>query len=69
MTLTEQRILKSVQILPAQSAVNVQWSDQVMRGDEIIAETYRRKTYTQDQKAEFVAEVEGAQNYAEVLGW
>lgn len=67
--LKEQRILKSVQILSQQSAVNVQWANQILRGDEVISEQYERKAYTQDQKESFLEEVEGAEAYISILGW
>jgi hypothetical protein len=69
MALTEQRVLKSVQVLSQQSAVNVQWASQIWRGDELVTETYERKAYTADQKDDFLAEVEGAEAYIAVLGW
>ena len=69
MALTEQRILSQVTTLPAQSAVNVQWSNQILRDDEVISQTYERKAYTADQKDAFLAEVEGAESYIAVLGW
>ena len=67
--LTEQRILKQVTTLPNQSAVNVQWANQILRDGELLTETYERKAYTADQKAEFLAEVEGAENYIAAMGW
>ncbi len=69
MALTEQRILKQVSILPAQSAVNVQWADQILRDGELISENFHRKAYTIDQKEEFLVEVEGAAAYIQVLRW
>lgn len=69
MALTETRILKQVAILPAQNAVNVQWSNQVLKDGEVIAETYERKAYTAEQAAEFAAEVEGSASYMAALGW
>ena len=69
MALTEQRILKQVTTLPNQSAVNVQWANQILRDGELVTETYERKAYTADQKAEFLVEVEGAENYIAALGW
>lgn len=69
MALSEQRILKQVSILPAQSAVNVQWANQILRDGEVISETYERKAYTQEQAAEFINEVEGAESYITALGW
>lgn len=69
MSLTEQRILKQVAILPTQAAVNVQWALQILRDGEIVSETYERKAYTADQKAEFLEEVPGAESYVTALGW
>ncbi len=62
MALIEQRVLKQVTILSQQQAANVQWSNQILRDNEIISEQYERKAYTQEQQAEFLAEVEGAEN-------
>ena len=69
MSLSEQRILKQVTTLPNQSAVNVQWANQIIKDGAVLTETYERKAYTADQKAEFLAEVEGAENYIAALGW
>lgn len=70
MALTEQRILKQVTMLPQSNAVNVQWANQIIRdGSEVISETYERKAYGQDQKADFIAEVTGGQAYADAMGW
>lgn len=69
MALTEQRILKSVQVLSQQSAVNVQWANQILRDGELVTETYERKAYTAEQYHDFIAEVEGAEAYIAVLGW
>ena len=69
MALTEQKVLKQVAILPAQSAANVQWANQILRDGEVISETFERKAYTASQQAEFMVEVEGAAQYAAALGW
>lgn len=69
MALTEQRILKSIQVLSQQSAVNVQWANQILRDGELVTETYERKAYTAEQYHDFLAEVEGAEAYLAVLGW
>lgn len=69
MALTEQRIIKQITILPNNSAVNVQWADQVLRDGIVISETYHRKAYTIEQKTEFLAEVDGATNYIGILNW
>jgi len=69
MALTEKTIIKQVAVLPEQSAINVQWANQVLRDDEIISETYQRKAYTKEQQAEFEAEVTGAAAYVTAAGW
>lgn len=69
MALTEQRILKQVTILPNQSAANVQWANQILRDGELVTESYERKAYSVDQKAEFLAEVENAAQYMAAIGW
>jgi hypothetical protein len=69
MALTEQTVLKQVTVLPEQSAINVQWANQVLRDDEVISETYHRKAYTKEQQAEFQAEVPGTATYVAAVGW
>lgn len=69
MALSEQRILKSVEILPAQNAINVLWVDQVLRDGDVIAETNHRKAYTQDQREQVLAEVDGGAAYVAAAGW
>ena len=69
MALTEQTTIKQVTVLPAQNAINVQWANQVLRDGEVISETYHRKAYGQEQRAEFEADVEGAAAYVAAVGW
>jgi hypothetical protein len=69
MALTEQKVLNQVTILAQQSAVNVQWANQIHRDGVLISEQYERKAYSADQKAEFLAEVEGAEAYVVAMGW
>jgi len=69
MALTEQTILKSVEVLPEQSAVNVMWENQILRDGEVISAAPHRKAYGQEQKDEFLTEVEGASAYVTILGW
>ena len=69
MALAEQKILKQVTTLVQQNAIQVQWANQILRDDELVTETYERKAYTAEQKAEFLAEVEGAAAYVDLMGW
>ena len=69
MALIEQRILKQVTVIADQNTVNVQWADQILRDDQVISETFHRKSYSKKQKEEFLSEVDGASNYVQILGW
>ena len=69
MALAEQKILKQVTTLVQQNAIQVQWANQILRDDELVTETYERKAYTVDQKDDFLAEVEGAEAYVDLMGW
>jgi len=69
MALTEKTIINQITVLPAQSAIQVQWANQVLRDNEVISETYHRKAYMKEQQAEFEAEVTGAAAYVTAAGW
>jgi hypothetical protein len=69
MALTEQRILKAVTVKPSQSAIEVQWADQILRDGEVISEQYHRKAFGPGQQSEFEAEVEGAAAYVGLVNW
>lgn len=69
MAFSEQRILKSVEILTAQNAINVLWVDQILKNVDVVAETNHRKSYTQDQHDTFLEEVDGGAAYLAAAGW
>lgn len=69
MALIEQRILKQISVLPASKTVDVQWADQIVKDGSVISEQYHRKAYSEKQKDEFLAEVEGASKYLNILEW
>lgn len=69
MALTEQTIINSITTLPEQNCIQVQWANQVLRDNEVVSQQYHRKAYTQGQRAEFEAEVEGAANYVHLIDW
>ena len=69
MALTEQTIVNQVTVLPAQSAIQVQWANRILRDGEVVSETYHRRAYGQEQQAEFEAEVDGAAAYVAAVGW
>lgn len=69
MALSEQKILKSVNVLPAAQAIEVQWSNQILRNDVVISETYSRCAYGADQKEQFLSDVPNGQPYIDAVGW
>ena len=69
MALTEQRVLNQVTLLPRIGAINVQWSNQIIRDGEVITEEYERKSYSKEQKDMLMEEVEGAEQYISAIGW
>lgn len=69
MALSEQKILKSVEVLPAQNGVNVCWVNQIVRDGEVISEIPHRCAYGPEQKEQFLAEVADAAQYVAILGW
>ena len=69
MAIIEQKVLSQVNALPESSSFNVQWTNQVIKDGEIIASTYERKCYAIEQKDEFLAEIDGAVDYAKAIGW
>lgn len=69
MALTELRTVNQVSLLPQSNTINVQWKNQILRDGEEISYTYERKAYSQEQKSELEAEVEGAAAYVTAMGW
>jgi hypothetical protein len=69
--LTERIIQKSVNIMTIgeNKVSEVLWVDQVLRGEEVIAESNHRCAYTAENKEQFLAEVEKAELYMTILGW
>lgn len=69
MALTEQKTLSQVTVLADIGTVNVQWTNKILKDGHVISEQFERKAYDKSMAAEFLAEVDGAQHYASVLGW
>ena len=55
--------------LPAENTMQVKWRIQVTKDAEVISSKDHYKLYTADQKDDFLAEVEGAEAYVELMGW
>lgn len=69
MSLSEKRVLRQVSILPNEDAINVQWANQILRGEDVVSESYERKAYTREQMDQFIKEVDNAAAYCAALGW
>lgn len=70
-TLREERRLESVEVNTRLKLANVKWLDCIFReGVETpISATPHRCSYSVEQKEQFCAEVEGAENFIAALGW
>lgn len=69
MSLIEQRVLKQISVLPLSKTIDAQWEDQIIKDGDVISKQYHRKAYSEKQKDEFLAEVEGAAFYITAAGW
>ncbi len=65
----ERIVLSSVDLLVEKNCINVKWLVQVLKDGVVISEIPNRKAYSEDQKAEFLAEVAGGQKYIDAIGW
>ena len=69
MALTESKVLAHVGINLAANSADVRWDNLIERDGEVISRVPHRKAYSVEQKSDFLAEVEGAENYLGALGW
>jgi len=69
MALTEEKVLASVEVCIEASTINVKWLNRIKRDGEVISEVPHRCAYSQSQKEQFVAEVEGGSAYVAAVGW
>lgn len=69
MALTEERVLKSVEVLLDAKSINVCWENRVLRDGEVIAQSNERCAYGLDQKEQFIADVEGAAAFVTAIPW
>jgi len=53
MSLTEQRIIKQITILPATGGINVQWANQVLKDGVVLSETFERSSYESSNLSSF----------------
>lgn len=67
--LTECRKLKSVEVLHDRNAINVCWKNQILRDGLVASEGLERKSYSSFQRSEFVADVDCADKYLDLIDW
>lgn len=68
MSLTEQTILASVEVLPQINAINVRWNKQILRDNTVIVSEPHRRAYSQYEREQFLADVPGGEVYADAAG-
>lgn len=69
MAYTETTTIAEITVLPDESTAQVRWRNTIEKDGEIISAKDHYKLFTADQKSDFLAEVEGAENYLSALGW
>lgn len=68
--LTEQQILKSVEVLAQTNAINVLWEDQILRDGEVISVSNFRRAYGAGQRVQFESDLGAdASKYVELIDW
>lgn len=66
--LEEVKVLTSVEVLPHAPAINVRWDKQVLRDGEVIVSEPHRCAYGRYDRAQFLADVQGGEAYADAAG-
>ena len=69
--ITKTRKQKSVEIviIDEEKFANVLWVDEIIENGNIIASSNFRCSYGKSQKDDFIAKVDGQEDYLRVLGW
>lgn len=68
MSLSEQSLLASVEVLPQINAVNVRWDKQILRDGEVVVSEPHRRAYSRYEREQFLADVPGGEVYADAAG-
>lgn len=74
MSLSEQRVLTSIEVLPEQNAINVRWDDQILRDGDVISSSNFRRAYGVNDRMTFITDIasyvtpEVAEMYANAAG-
>jgi len=78
MALTEEKVLANVEVCVKESAIQVKWVNRILRDREVISQVPHRCAYSQDQKDQFVTDIENPGNggtpgmaapYIAAVGW
>ncbi|MFQ1917864.1 hypothetical protein ACK35P_10675 [Aeromonas veronii] len=64
----QKRVDRSVQVLEAKHAINVQWTDVFIENGVEISRSTRARGYGKNQRAEFLADCPDAEVYADLAG-
>ena len=68
--LTEQQVLKSVEVLAQANAINVLWEDQILRDGEVVSASNFRRAYGAGQREQFESDLGvDASKYVELIDW
>ncbi|GAA4493455.1 hypothetical protein [Pseudaeromonas paramecii] len=68
MSLSEEKALVSVEVLPTSNAINVRWENQILRDGEIISTENVRRAYGRYEREAFLADVPNGAAYADAAG-
>lgn len=68
MSLSEQTILASVEVLPQINSINVRWDKQILRDGEIIVSEPFRRAYGKEDREQFLQDVPEGEVYADAAG-
>lgn len=70
MALSEQRVIKKIEVLVQDNTIQVQWADQILRDEDVVSETYHRQAFAPADKDLFIAALgEMAHGYINAAGW
>lgn len=67
--LEEKKVLAAVTYSAESNSFEVRWLNKILRDGEVISSIPHRASYSIEQRAEFLAEVQGAEDYLIVAGW
>lgn len=68
MSLTEQTVLASIEVMPQINSINVRWDKQILRDGEVIVSEPFRRAYGRHEREQFLADVPGGEAYADAAG-